>query len=92
MRFLAQSQPQTVFLAALFDRLFDIVGQAVEPIRRTSTIDPLVRTLMVVVMHPVVQALARVGKRSEHRFTEILSPQSLPETFDLAQGHRVLRC
>ena len=62
--FLAQSQPQAVLPATLADRLLDVLGHTIKPVRGTRTIDPLVRTLMVVISHPVVQPLAGVRERS----------------------------
>ena len=90
LRLLTQRQPQAVLLAALADCTVDVLGHTIEPVRGACTVDPLVRTLVVVVAHPVVQTLARVGERSEHRLFEELAPDRLPEPLDLAQGHRVV--
>jgi hypothetical protein len=46
---------------------------------------------MVVVADPVIEALAGVGERSEHRVLQKLGPDRFPEPLDLAQGHRVVR-
>jgi hypothetical protein len=51
---LTQSQPKAVFLTALFDRRFNVLGHTIKPVCRTRTIDPLMRTLMVVISHPMV--------------------------------------
>jgi hypothetical protein len=88
--FLAQSQPQAVFLATLADCLLDILGHTIKPVRRTRTIDPLMRALVVVITHPVVQTLTGIRERSKHRFFQELAPDRLPEPLDLAQGHRVV--
>ena len=60
--FLAQSQPQAVLLATLADRLFDVLGHTIKPVRGTRTIDPLVRTLVIVISHPVVKPLTGISK------------------------------
>lgn len=54
LRFLPQGQTQRVVLATLFDGFFHIVGDPVEPIRRTGPVQPLVRTLVVVIVDPVI--------------------------------------
>ena len=90
MGLLAQSQPQTVLLATLADCLLDVLGHTIEAVRGTRTIDPLMRTLVVVITHPVVQSLTGVGKRSKHCFFQELAPDRLPEPLDLSQGHRVM--
>ena len=59
---LAQSQSQGVLLAALLHRLFDVAGQTVESIGRAGALDALVGTLVVVMLHPVIQTLARIAK------------------------------
>jgi hypothetical protein len=64
-----------------------IVGKTVEPIRRTRSINTLMRSLVIIVVYPVVDTLTGIGKRREHRLTQILAPQCLPEPFDLAQSH-----
>ena len=88
---LAQGQPQAVLLAALLDGRIDVLGHTIKTVRRTRTIDPLVRTLMVVKPHPVIQPLTRIGERSEHRLIQELAPDRLPEPFDLAQRHWMMR-
>ena len=54
LRLLSQSQTQRVVLATLLDGFFHIVGDPVEPIRRTGPVQPLVRTLVVVIVDPVI--------------------------------------
>ena len=68
LRLLAQRQPKAVFLTALFNRRFNVLRHTIKPVCRTRTIDPLVRALVIVITHPVIQTLTGVGKRSEHRF------------------------
>ena len=91
LRLLAKGQLESVLFAALLHCLGNIVSYAVETICRTSTIDSLMRTLVVVVLHPVVQALAGIGKRGKHSLAQKFPPNRLPEALDLAQGHRVMR-
>jgi hypothetical protein len=67
-----------------------IVGQTVEPIRRTRSIDTLMGSLVIVVAYPVVETLTGIGKRCERRLTQKLAPQCLPEPFDLTQSHRMV--
>jgi hypothetical protein len=45
-----------------------------------------VGTLVVVIVDPVIAPLTGVGEGSEDGFVQELSPQRLPEAFDLAQG------
>jgi len=81
---LSQSQTQRVVLATLLHRFFHVVGDAVEPIRGTGPVEPLVRTLVVVIVNPVLQPTAGVGERGEHGILEKLAPNRLPEPLDLA--------
>ena len=84
LRLLSQRQTQRVVLATLLHRFFHVVGDSVEPIRRTSSVQPLVRTLVVVIVNPVLQPTAGVGERGEHGLLEKLAPNRLPEPLDLA--------
>lgn len=84
LRLLSQRQPQRVVLATLLHGFFHVVGDPVEPIRRTRTIQPLVRTLVVVIVNPVIQATAGIRERGEHRLLEKLAPDRLPKPLDLA--------
>lgn len=90
LRLLTQGQAQAVLLTAVLDRLIDVRNYTIKTVRRTRTFDPLVRALMVVEPHPVIQPLTRIGERSEHRLFEELAPDRLPEPLDLAQCHRVM--
>jgi len=89
---LAQSQPQGVLLTALAQGFLHILGQTIEPIGRTRPLDPLMRSLVVVVVDPVIESLAGVGKGGEDRLAQKLAPDRLPEALDLAQRHRMVRC
>ena len=81
---LSQSQTQRVVLATLLHRFFHVVGDPVEPIRRTRTVQSLVRALVVVIVNPVLQPTAGVGERGEHGLLEKLAPDRLPKPLDLA--------
>ncbi len=61
LRLLPQREAQRVLLAALRHSLLHVAGHPVEAVRRAGTVDALVRPLVVVVVHPVVQPLARIG-------------------------------
>jgi len=87
---LTQSQPQAVLLTTLADSLLDVLGHTIEAVCGTRTFDPLVRTLVVVITHPVVQPLTSVRERSEHRFFQELAPDRLPEPLYLTKGHRMM--
>ena len=54
LRFLPQRQAQRVVLATLLHGFFHVVGDPVEPIRRTGPVEPLVRALVVVIVNPVI--------------------------------------
>ncbi len=84
LRFLSQRQTQRVVLATLLHGFFHVVGDPVEPIRRTGPVDPLMRTLVVVIVNPVLQPTAGVRERGEHGLLEKLPPDRLPEPLDLA--------
>jgi len=64
---LAQRQLQGVFPAALLQRFFNVIGNAVKSVGREEPVYTLVRALMVVIADPVVETLAGVGKGSKIR-------------------------
>jgi len=84
---LAQSNLKGVLRTTLTNRFFHVTGHSVKSIRRTSAVYALVRTLMIVIADPVIEPLACVRKRSEHRIGKELRPYGLPEPLDLAKGH-----
>ena len=67
LRLLAKGQAQGVVFTALLDGLLYITRYAVEPIRRSGPVDPLMRPLVIVIVDPVIEALAGIGERREHR-------------------------
>ena len=90
LRLLAQRQAQGVLAAALGHRLLHVVGHPVEAVRGIRALDALVGALVVVVGHPVVQALGRIREGREDGVVQKFRPDRLPEALDLAQRHRVL--
>jgi len=88
---LPQGQTQGVLSASLLYGFFHIICDSVEPVRGAASIDSLMRSLVIVIMDPVLQSLAGIRERAEHRLLEKLPPDCLPEPLDLTQRHRVLR-
>lgn len=64
-RFLAECKLQRVLFATLLERLFNVACHAVKTVGGTCAVNALVRTLVVVVGHPVIEALARVCEGCE---------------------------
>ncbi len=87
---LTKGQAQGVLLAALFEGFLHVTSDAVEAIGGAGAVDPLVRTLMVVVGDPVGKTLTGVGEGGKDGVFKELSPDSAPETLDLAQCHRMV--
>ena len=92
MGLLPQCQLQRVLLAPLLYRFFYGVGYTVEAVSGARTIYPLVRAPEIVIVNPVLKPLGAVGEGRKDRFLEVFRPKRLPETFNLAQGHRVMWC
>ena len=86
-----QRQFQHVLLNAALDDLPQFLGDGKEPIGRTQPLQGLVRPLMVVVLHPQPHPLAGRLEAVELRSHQELLPDRLPEPFDLAQGHGMMR-
>jgi hypothetical protein len=91
LRLLSQCQTQRVVLATLLHGFFHVLGDPVEPIRRTRPVDALVRTLVIEIVNPLLDTAACIRERGEHRLLEKLAPDCLPEPLDLAQRHRMVR-
>jgi hypothetical protein len=92
LRLLAQGKAECVLPTPLACGLFDIFCQSVEPVSWTSTPDPLVWSLVVVVGDPVGNALRGIGKGGEEGFGYELLPDGLPEPLDLPEGHGMAWC
>jgi hypothetical protein len=88
---LAQGQTQGILPAPLPDRFVHVLGDAVEPVRGYCSVDSLVRTLVIVIVNPMLEALASVREGGKRRLLQELPPDGLPEALDLPQGHGVVR-
>jgi hypothetical protein len=79
-----------VRLNALLDG-FPQLGLYLEvPVRRAQPAKPLVRTLVVVVLHPLADTLLSVLETGKLGPAQELLENRLPEPLDLAQRHRVV--
>ena len=90
-RRLLECEPQLVRRDRALDLGADMRRRLEESIRRHQAIERLMRALKVVVADEVLEPLLRVDNVREHRATEKLVPQRLPEALDLAQRLRMLR-
>jgi hypothetical protein len=86
-----QRQFQHVLLDAALDDLAQFLGDGKEPIGRTQPLQGLVRPLVVVVLHPQPHPFAGRLETVKLRAHQKLLPDGLPEAFDLAQGHGMMR-
>jgi hypothetical protein len=86
-----QRQFQHVLLHAALDDLPQFLGDGKEPIGRTQPVQGLVRPLVVVVLHPQPHPLAGGLETVKLGAHQELLPDRLPESFDLAQGHGMMR-
>ena len=91
VRHAAQRQLLHVGGNAAFDDLPQFLGQRKEPIGRAQAIDPLMRPLMVVVLHPQPNSFPRLLKAVKLGAAQKLLPDCFPEPLDLAQRHRMMR-
>ncbi len=91
LRLLSKGEPQRVLAAALTHRLLLVFRYTVEAVSRTGAGDPLMRTLMIVIVNPMFKTLARISEGRKDRLLQEFRPEGLPEALDLAQGHRVMR-
>jgi hypothetical protein len=73
------------------DRRAHLGRGAEEPIGRGEALEPLVRTLEVVVLQEQPRATLAILEVGEHGAREELLPHRLPEALDLAAGLRVVR-
>jgi hypothetical protein len=84
-------QAQAVIGHRRLDRRAHLWGGAEEAVSRGQTLQPLVRTLEVVVLHEHRHPALAVLEVGEHGAREKLLPHRLPEALDLAAGLRVMR-
>jgi hypothetical protein len=88
--FAAQSQFQQVLLNAGFDGLAQGVLDLEEAIGWAETFNALMRSLVVVILNPELDALAGRIEALELSPAEELLPEGLPEAFDFTQRHRMV--
>jgi hypothetical protein len=86
-----QRQLQRVLGNSLFDGLPQLVGDLEEPVGGAKPPDPLVRPLVVVILHPQRGARNRLIEAVKLRPLQKLPQDRLPETLDLAERHGVVR-
>ena len=89
--FATQGQFQKVFLDASLDGAAQLGLDLEEAIRRAQAFNALVRPLVIVVFDPEFDPLAGGVEAVELGPDQKLLPDGLPEAFDLAQRHRVMR-
>jgi hypothetical protein len=82
---------QHVFRHALFQRLFQVVGDLEKPVGRAQSADALVGALVVVILHPEGGALLGLLEAVELDALQKLVEDRLPEPLDLAKGHGMMR-
>jgi hypothetical protein len=91
LRFASQGQFERVFLNAPFDDLPQLLGDRKEAIGGAEALQRLVRPLVVVVLHPEPDSLPCRLETVELGSHQELLPDRLPEPFDLAQRHGMMR-
>jgi hypothetical protein len=91
LRAAAQGHLEGVLADALLDGLAQLVLDLKEAIRRAEPADALVGALVVVMLDPEPDALARLLEVIKLRPPEELSPDRVPKPLHLAEGHRVVR-
>jgi hypothetical protein len=87
----SQRQFQHVLLHAALDDLPQFLGNGKEAIGRTQPLQGLMGTPVVVVLHPQPNPFAGRLETVKLRSHQELFPDGLPEAFDLAQGHGMMR-
>ena len=81
-----QRQFQNVFLNALFQGLFQIVGDFEKPVGRAQAADALVRALVIIIFDPEGGPLHRLIEAVELGTLEEFVLDRLPESLDFAQA------
>jgi hypothetical protein len=87
----SQGQFKRVLLEAPLDDLPQFLGNGKEAVGGTKPIQRLVRPLVVVVLHPQPDPLPGRLETVKLRSHQELLPDRLPEPFDLAQRHGMMR-
>jgi hypothetical protein len=87
----AQSHLQQVFLNPCLDGFAQLSGDLKETVRGAKTFDALMGPLVVVIFDPKTDALPCRLEAVELSARQELLPDGLPEPFDLAQSHGMMR-
>ena len=87
----AQGHFEDIFPDAFLNGLAQIVLDFKEAVRRAQAADALMRALVVVMLDPQADALASLLEVVELGAAEEFSPDGVPEPFDLAERHRMMR-
>lgn len=90
-RLAAQGHLEDVFLDARLHGLAQLGLDLKEAVRRAKAFDALMRPLVIVILNPELDALARRFKTLELSALKELLPDGRPEALDLAQGHGMVR-
>jgi hypothetical protein len=85
-----QSQLKGVVRHTLFQGAFQVMGDLKEPIGRTKSADALMRSFVIVVLHPVRTALHGLVKAAKLGAHKKLRLDAFPKALDFAQGHGVV--
>jgi hypothetical protein len=91
VRLPSQRHFQHIVLNAALDDLAQFLGNGKEAVGRTQPLQGLMGPPMVVVLHPQPNPLSGRFKAVELGTLQELLPDGLPEAFDLAQGHGMMR-
>jgi hypothetical protein len=89
-RFAPKRHLKYVRLNALLDGLPQFGLDLEVPVRRAQPAKPLVRPLVVVILHPLADTLLSVLETRKLRPAQELHKNRFPEPLDLAQRHRVV--
>jgi hypothetical protein len=92
LRFAAQGQRFHVLRNAAFADGTHILLERKEAFRRAQSFDALMRTLVVVVLHPVGNAFHRALEGFKTGPLQELRPDGFPEPLDLAERHGMVGC
>jgi hypothetical protein len=87
----SQRQFQHIVLNAALDDLAQLLGNGKEAIGRTQPLQGLMGPPMVVVLYPQSNPFAGRLEAVKLGALQELLPDGLPEAFDLAQGHGMMR-
>ena len=87
----SQRQFQHIVLNAALDDLAQFLGNGKEAIGRTQPLQGLMGPPMVVVLYPQPNPFAGRLEAVKLGALQELFPDGLPEAFDLAQGHGMMR-